>query len=65
MLVQALKDIGDFDLELKWDFQSWGRSICIYLCMRLDTSHTALRTSFDNYFLNRLSIIYHECLKIF
>ncbi|RUS72970.1 hypothetical protein EGW08_019273 [Elysia chlorotica] len=23
MLVQALKDIGDFDLELKWDFQSW------------------------------------------
>ncbi|GFO48140.1 ankyrin repeat domain-containing protein 13c, partial [Plakobranchus ocellatus] len=23
LLVQALKDIGDFDLELKWDFQSW------------------------------------------
>ncbi|XP_059151622.1 ankyrin repeat domain-containing protein 13C-like isoform X2 [Physella acuta] len=23
LLVQALKDIRDFDLELKWDFQSW------------------------------------------
>ena len=23
-LVKALKEIGDFYLELKWDFQSWG-----------------------------------------
>lgn len=23
-LIQALKDIGDFYVELKWDFQSWG-----------------------------------------
>ncbi|XP_005110838.1 ankyrin repeat domain-containing protein 13C isoform X2 [Aplysia californica] len=23
LIVQALKDIGDFDMELKWDFQSW------------------------------------------
>ena len=23
-LIQALKELGDFYLELKWDFQSWG-----------------------------------------
>lgn len=24
-LVEALKGIGDFYMELKWDFQSWGK----------------------------------------
>ena len=24
-LIQALTDIGDFYLELKWDFQSWSK----------------------------------------
>ena len=24
-LIAALKDLGDFYLELKWDFQSWGK----------------------------------------
>lgn len=24
-LIQALKDLGDFYLELRWDFQSWGK----------------------------------------
>jgi hypothetical protein len=24
-LIQALKDIEDFYLELKWDFHSWGK----------------------------------------
>lgn len=23
-LIQALKQMGDFYLQLKWDFQSWG-----------------------------------------
>ena len=27
-LIQALKQMGDFYLQLKWDFQSWG--ICLY-----------------------------------
>ena len=26
-LIQALKELGDFYLELKWDFQSWGKNI--------------------------------------
>lgn len=25
-LVKALQKMGDFYMELKWDFQSWGRS---------------------------------------
>lgn len=25
-LVKALKQMGDFYMELKWDFQSWGKS---------------------------------------
>ena len=24
-LIQALKELGDFYLELKWDFHSWGK----------------------------------------
>jgi len=28
-LIQALEDIGDFYLELKWDFQSWGTTFLI------------------------------------
>ena len=24
-LVKALKQMGDFYMELKWDFQSWGK----------------------------------------
>ena len=24
-LIQALKQMGDFYLQLKWDFQSWGK----------------------------------------
>lgn len=28
-LIQALKDIGDFYLELKWDFHSWGTCTCV------------------------------------
>lgn len=24
-LVKALKEMGDFYMELKWDFQSWGK----------------------------------------
>lgn len=30
-LIQALKDIGDFYVELKWDFQSWGMK-AIHFC---------------------------------
>lgn len=30
-LIQALKDIGDFYLELKWDFHSWGTCTCVSL----------------------------------
>jgi hypothetical protein len=35
-LIQALEDIGDFYLELKWDFHSWGNlpMITIYRCYR-------------------------------
>ena len=29
-LIQALTDIGDFYLELKWDFHSWSKYI--YMC---------------------------------
>lgn len=25
-LVKALKQMGDFYMELKWDFQSWGNA---------------------------------------
>lgn len=25
-LVEALKGMGDFYMELKWDFQSWGKT---------------------------------------
>lgn len=28
-LIQALEDIGDFYLELKWDFQSWGKNTVV------------------------------------
>ena len=36
-LIEALKDIGDFYLELKWDFHSWG--------MHLSTTSEAQRGS--------------------
>lgn len=26
-LVKALKQMGDFYMELKWDFQSWGKQL--------------------------------------
>lgn len=29
-LVQALKKMGDFYMELKWDFQSWGKNRISY-----------------------------------
>lgn len=28
-LVKALKQMGDFYMELKWDFQSWGKLFCL------------------------------------
>lgn len=32
-LVAALRQMGDFYMELKWDFQSWGE--CIQICLML------------------------------
>uniref|UniRef100_A0A7N6FBN9 Ankyrin repeat domain-containing protein n=1 Tax=Anabas testudineus TaxID=64144 RepID=A0A7N6FBN9_ANATE len=39
-LLKALKELGDFYLELHWDFQSWGESssICCLVIARLDTT---------------------------
>lgn len=29
-LVKALKQMGDFYMELMWDFQSWGSAYLVY-----------------------------------
>lgn len=35
-LVKALKQMGDFYMELKWDFQSWGK--LVHLSFFMSTS---------------------------
>ena len=52
-LIQALEDIGDFYLELKWDFHSWGRTA---LCL---SDLTVLA------FLSCLSIIFKDNFMFF
>lgn len=29
-LVSALKQVGDFYMQIKWDFQSWGKTLLIF-----------------------------------
>jgi hypothetical protein len=42
-LIQALKDIGDFYVEFKWDFQSWGmKSLYKSFLKRLQTFWTVI-----------------------
>ena len=41
-LIQALKELGDFYLELKWDFQSWGKSFYLSYCIRLLLDQTEM-----------------------
>ena len=36
-LVAALHSIGDFYMELKWDFQSWGEFIRVVDCIKYET----------------------------
>lgn len=40
-LVEALRQMGDFYMELKWDFQSWGKQNGINFLTDID------RTLFD------------------
>lgn len=36
-LVRALNSINDFYMELKWDFQSWGKSFYVVIESTLKT----------------------------